>query len=75
MAAPLETHFMMESIGTLINGPMQVVPYKGGDPAVNERLRADGHIPAASTPAVFAAELLRLKALFEQLLKEVNLKQ
>jgi len=42
---------------------------------VNERLRADGYIPAASTPAVFAGELLRQKALFEQLLKEVNLKQ
>jgi len=160
-----ETHFMIENIGHLINGPMQVVPYKGGgpalndllggqiplviqpvvtflqharagklrilamilpkrwetlpevptvnefipkfqspmgggavwgpaklpqpialrlqsaiasainDPAVNERLRADGHILAASTPAVFAAELLRQKALFEQLLKEVNLKQ
>ena len=45
-----ETHFLMENIGHLINGPMQVVPYKGGDPAVNERLRADGHIPAASAP-------------------------
>lgn len=45
------------------------------DPAVNERLKADGHIPVASAPATFAEDLVRSKALFEQAMQMVNLKQ
>jgi tripartite-type tricarboxylate transporter receptor subunit TctC len=45
-----ETHLLMERIGQLINGPMQVVPYKGGGPAVNDLL--GGQIPLVTQPVV-----------------------
>jgi tripartite-type tricarboxylate transporter receptor subunit TctC len=40
----------MEKIGQMINGPMQVVPYKGGGPAVNDLL--GGQIPLVTQPVV-----------------------
>jgi tripartite-type tricarboxylate transporter receptor subunit TctC len=45
-----ETHLLMERLGRLINGPMQVVPYKGGGPAVNDLL--GGQIPLVTQPVV-----------------------
>jgi tripartite-type tricarboxylate transporter receptor subunit TctC len=45
-----ETHLLMEWIGQLIKGPMQVVPYKGGGPAVNDLL--GGQIPLVTQPVV-----------------------
>jgi tripartite-type tricarboxylate transporter receptor subunit TctC len=45
-----ETHLLMERIGQLIKGPMQVVPYKGGGPAVNDLL--GGQIPLVTQPVV-----------------------
>ena len=45
-----ETHLLMETIGQIIKGPMQVVPYKGGGPAVNDLL--GGQIPLVTQPVV-----------------------
>jgi tripartite-type tricarboxylate transporter receptor subunit TctC len=45
-----ETHLLMERLGQVINGPMQVVPYKGGGPAVNDLL--GGQIPLVTQPVV-----------------------
>ena len=45
-----ETHLLMETIGQIIKGPMQVVPYKGGGPAVNDLL--GGQIPMVTQPVV-----------------------
>jgi tripartite-type tricarboxylate transporter receptor subunit TctC len=45
-----ETHLLMETIGQVIKGPMQVVPYKGGGPAVNDLL--GGQIPMVTQPVV-----------------------
>ena len=45
-----ETHLLMERIGQLIKGPMQVVPYKGGGPAVADMI--GGQIPLVIQPVV-----------------------
>ena len=45
-----QTHLLMETIGQQIKGPMQVVPYKGGGPAVNDLL--GGQIPLVIQPVV-----------------------
>jgi tripartite-type tricarboxylate transporter receptor subunit TctC len=45
-----ETHLLMEHIGQIIKGPMQVVPYKGGGPAVIDLL--SGQIPLVTQPVV-----------------------
>jgi tripartite-type tricarboxylate transporter receptor subunit TctC len=45
-----ETHLLMERLGQVIKGPMQVVPYKGGGPAVNDLL--GGQIPLVTQPVV-----------------------
>jgi len=45
-----ETHLLMERIGQLIKGPMQVVGYKGGGPAVADML--GGQIPLVIQPVV-----------------------
>ena len=45
-----ETHLLMEHFGKLIGGPMQVVPYKGGGPAVNDLM--GGQIPLVIQPVV-----------------------
>ena len=45
-----ETHLLMERIGAIIKGPMQVVGYKGGGPAVADMI--GGQIPLVIQPVV-----------------------